>query len=97
MAGGRPVGYLQSVTEIWTQDYRETNPASDSRGGGLEPITSGSQFKQRPKLPGNAVSGSPGFTFAKKILIFTSLLLILCPVVNTGKVQTEQTDGNPES
>ena len=25
MAGGRPVGYLQSVTE----DYRETNPASD--------------------------------------------------------------------
>ena len=27
LAGGRPVGYTQSVIKIWTRDYWETNPA----------------------------------------------------------------------
>ena len=26
---------------IWTRDYRETTPASDVQGGGLEPGTTG--------------------------------------------------------
>ena len=32
LAGGKPVGYLQAWSRIWTRSYRETNPGSGQSG-----------------------------------------------------------------
>lgn len=58
-AQGRPVGFLQRVTEELNPGPWRTNPASDrgrgGGGGGLEPGTFGLQ-DQRPKPLGHAAS-----------------------------------------
>jgi len=54
LAGGRPVNYLQSVTEDLNSGLSR-NKSRQWPGGGLEPGTSGLQH-QRPKPLGHAAS-----------------------------------------